>query len=102
MEHKIIPSTWKSKEALLKLIKEYEADGWGVSALGEIFGGDILVLTKDDHRYEHEMVPVMFKTKEQLMGVVADVIGGGGQVCAIGECFGSNIMIIKKEVKQDA
>lgn len=98
MEHKIIPSTWKSKESLFEIIKEYEKEQWSVAANGEIFGGDVLILVKDGNAYEHEMIPIMFKTMEKLNEAIAEKIGEGWQVASIGECFGSAIMIVKKQI----
>ena len=96
MEHKIIPATWKSKETLLEKIKSHEKEQWSVAALGEIFGGDLLILVKNGKYYEHEMIPVMVKTRKKVEGIIAEKEAEGWQVCAIGECFDNAIMIVKK------
>lgn len=100
MEHKIIPSTWKTKDALLKIIKEHEADGWSVAALGASFGGDILVMIRGTHRYEHEVIPVMLKTRDQVREIIEEHDAESWQVCAIGEHFGGVLMILKKLISE--
>ncbi len=98
MEHKIIPSTWKTKDGMIRQIKEYEAEGWSVSGLGEVFGSIILVMIKGAHRYEHDVVPVMLKTRDVVKEIIEEREQDGWQVCAIGEHFGGVIMILKRLV----
>jgi len=101
MEHKIIPATWKSREALLNQIRDHEADGWSVAALGEVFGSSLLVLTKGAHRYEHDVVPVMLKTRDRVEEIIQEKAVEGWQVAAIGEHFGGVLMILKKLIRED-
>ena len=98
MEHKIILATWKTKEKLAEIIHSYEEEGWSVAALGEVFGGDLLVLVKDGNRYKHEIMPVFLKTKEKLKDILSEKETSDWQVCSIGECFGNVLMIFKKRV----
>ncbi len=100
MEHKIIPATFKTKEGLLQVIQEHEADGWSVSALGASFGGDILVLTRGAHKYEHDLIPVMLKTRGQVQEIIDEHAADNWQVCAIGDHFGGVLMILKRLVKE--
>lgn len=96
MKHKIIPATWKTKEALLDVIRSHERDKWSVAALGTIFGSDVLVLVNDGSSYAHEMISIFWKTKNKLKEILVEKEISGWRVCAIGECFGSSIMILKK------
>ena len=98
MEHKIIPATFKTREALLKVIEEHEGEGWSVAAMGVVFGGDILVLLKGAHKYEHEVVPVMLKTRDKVEEIIVEKEVEGWQVAAIGEHFGGVLMVLKKVV----
>ncbi|KPL07186.1 hypothetical protein AMJ86_05415 [bacterium SM23_57] len=96
MEHKFIQAMWKSKSGLTELVKSYDHEGWSVVALGEVFGGDLLVMTRDDHVYEHEIISVLWKDRKKVEALVAEKAAEGWQVCAIGECFGSSIMVLKR------
>jgi allophanate hydrolase subunit 1 len=101
MEHKIIPATWKTKEALLEQIRNHEADGWSVAALGDVFGSSLLVLTRGAHKYEHDVIPVMLKTREKVEEIIQEKAAENWQVAAIGEHFGGVLMILKRLVKED-
>jgi hypothetical protein len=98
MQHKIIPATFKTKDALVKVIQDHEAEGWSVAAMGVIFGGDILVLQKGAHKYEHEVVPVMLKTRDRVEEIIVEKEAEGWQVAAIGEHFGGVLMVMKRVV----
>lgn len=97
MEHKFIQAMWKSKSGLTELVKSHENEGWSVVALGEVFGGDLLVMTKEDQSHEHEIISVLWKDRKKVEELVAEKAAEGWQVCAIGECFGSSIMILKRQ-----
>lgn len=101
MEHKIIPATWKTREALLEQIRVHDAEGWSVAALGDVFGSSILVLSKGTHKYEHDVVPVMLKTRDRVEEIIQEKAAVGWQVCAIGEHFGGVLMILKKLIKEN-
>jgi len=98
MEHKIIAATWKSPDSLFEIIQSHESEQWSVAALGEVFGGDVLVLVKDGSSYEHELVKVLFKTREKIKSLIAEKEADRWQVCALGECFGSSILILKRQL----
>ena len=97
MEHKIIPAMWKSKKGLIKIVKAEEENGWSVSALGEVFGGPILVLVRDGQTYEHDFVQVLLKTREKVDELITQKGTEGWQVCAIGECLSPDLMILKRK-----
>ncbi|TKJ40056.1 hypothetical protein CEE37_09980 [candidate division LCP-89 bacterium B3_LCP] len=101
MEHKTISATWKTREALVKQIKEEEKEGWSVAAMGEIFGSDILVMSRGSHRYEHDVVPVMLKTRSKVDEIIQEKSTEGWQICAIGEHFGGVLMVLKRVVGED-
>ncbi|MBU0641448.1 MAG: hypothetical protein KKB50_21515 [Planctomycetes bacterium] len=96
MEHKLIPTTWRTKEGLAEVIRTHEQDGWSVAALGSAFGGERLVLLKDGQAYEHEVLSALWKTPEGMAKIIAEKEHSGWQTCAIGECFGSNLLILKR------
>ncbi len=98
MEHKLIPATWKSREGLEKVIRDGEADGWSVAALGEVMGGTLLVVIRDGKLYEHQIMSVMTKTGNKVGEILAEKNPEAWQVCALGECFGGVIMIMKREL----
>ncbi len=96
MEHKFISATWKTKDGLEEIIKTHQREGWSVAALGEVFGGQVLILTKDGNYYEHDIISTMWKTSKKLEEAVSRKGIEGWQVCAVGECFGSGLLISKK------
>ncbi len=98
MRHLIVPATWKSAGALKKLIEEKERDGWSVSALGEVGGGNVLIMVDDGRVYQHDIIQVFWS----LRGKIAEIIGRkqkeGWMVATVGSCLGSSLMILKREV----
>ena len=98
MEHRLIPATWKSREGLEQIIRDGEAEGWSVTALGEVMGGTLLVAIRDGKNYEHQILSVMARTENKVGEILAEKNPDAWQVCAIGECFGSVIMIMKREL----
>ena len=98
MQHKVVTATWKSKEALDKMIHSYEKEDWSVVALGDVFGANLLVFSNDGHKYEHEVTPTLFKTQKKLEEIITNKEKDNWEVCAIGECFGNAITIFRRRL----
>lgn len=96
MEHKLIRATWKSSKGLIDIISKCEVGGWSVAALGEIFGGNVLVFLKDGNYYTHEVIQIFWKLREKVTEIIQKKEEDGWQVAAIGDCLGSSVVILKK------
>ncbi|MBN2054609.1 hypothetical protein JW905_06790 [bacterium] len=102
MLHKIIPATLKTQQALIDSIATHEKDRWHVVSMGEVFGGDVLVVVKDGRQYEHKVFPVIWKSRSELEAIIREYEKKDWVMCAIGECFGCNLMVLKREVHVQA
>jgi hypothetical protein len=97
MEHKLIPASWKSSGGLKKVIQENEKDGWGVAALGEIFGGNVLIMIRDGKSsYEHDVIQIFWKLRDSVTSLIREKQREGWQVAAIGDALGSSLLILKR------
>ena len=98
MKHKMVAGRLRTRDALTETIREHEADGWSVAALGTTFGGERMVLVDDGNRYQHDIVCASWKSPEKMAATIAKKESEGWQVCAIGECFGCNLLILKRKL----
>ena len=100
MEHKLIPASWRSSGGLKKVIQEHERDGWEVAALGEIFGGNVLVMFRDgESSYEHEVIQIFWKLRDSVSSMIREKQREGWQVAAIGDALGGSLLILKRLVR---
>lgn len=100
MEHKIIPASWKSSGGLRKVIAENEPEGWSVAALGEVFGGNVLVLIRpkdSDTVWEHDVLQLFWKLRDSVASLIRDRQQEGWQVATIGNALGSSLLIMKRK-----
>lgn len=97
MEHKLVPASWKSSGSLKKAIEESESEGWAVAALGEVFGGNVLVMIRDGKTtWEHDVLQIFWKMKDSVATLIREKQRGGWQVAAIGNALGSSVLIMKR------
>ncbi|MCD4700663.1 MAG: hypothetical protein K8S24_02285 [Candidatus Aegiribacteria sp.] len=96
----MIPASWKSAVAMKKTIENSEKKNWNVVALGEVSGGNMLILANDGHEYEHEIIQIFWSLKGKISDIIAEKQEDGWIVATLGACLGSTILVIKRRVDE--
>lgn len=97
----MIPASWKSAAAMKKTIKNKEKDNWNVVALGDISGGNMLILANNGHKYEHEVIQIFWSLKGKVSDIIAEKQDDGWKVATIGACLGSTLLIMKRRIDDE-
>ncbi len=92
----MIPASWKSAAAMKKTIENSEKEKWNVVALGEVSGGNMLILANDGHEYEHEIVQIFWSLRGKISDIIAEKQEDGWKVATLGACLGSTILVMKR------
>lgn len=94
----MIPASWKSAAAMRKTIENSEKENWNVVALGELSGGNMLILANDGHKYEHEIIQIFWSLRGKISDIISEKQEEGWVVATLGACLGSTILVIKRRV----
>lgn len=94
----MIPASWKSAAAMKKTIKNSEKEKWNVVALGEVSGGNMLILANDGHEYEHEIIQIFWSLRGRISDIIAEKQEDGWVVATLGACLGSTILVMKRRI----
>jgi len=97
----MIPASWKSAAAMKKTIENSEKKNWNVVALGDISGGNTLILVNDGHRYEHEIIQIFWSLRGKISDIIAEKQEEGWVVATLGACLGSTILVIKRRIDEN-
>jgi hypothetical protein len=100
LKHLIIPASWKSAGAMKKTIKDKEKDNWNVVALGDISGGNMLILANNGHKYEHEIIQIFWSLRGKVSDIISEKQDDGWKVATIGACLGSSLLIMKRRIDE--
>ncbi len=92
----MIPASWKSAAAMKKTIENSEKEKWNVVALGEVSGGNMLILANDGHEYEHEIIQIFWSLRSRISDIIAEKQEDGWKVATLGACLGSTILVMKR------
>ena len=92
----MIPASWKSAAAMKKTIENSEKEKWNVVALGEVSGGNMLILANDGHEYEHEIIQIFWSLRGRISDIIAEKQEDGWKVATLGACLGSTILVMKR------
>jgi len=98
LEHLLIPASWKSAAAMKNTIREREEEDWSVVALGDISGGNTLVLVKDGHSYEHEVIQIFWSLRGKVEDIIKERQEDGWTVATVGACLGSTLLVMKRKL----
>jgi hypothetical protein len=80
------------------LVRE-QKEGWTVGALGNVFGGTVLIMTREVGReYEHNVIQLFWRLRGNLWQMIQEQQQKGWEVCAIGDCLGSAVVIFRRPV----
>ncbi len=96
----MIPASWKSAAAMKKTIENSEKKCWNVVALGEVSGGNMLILANNGHQYEHEVVQVFWSLRGKISDIIAEKQEEGWKVATLGACLGSTILVFKRRTDE--
>ncbi|RKZ10475.1 hypothetical protein DRQ25_02825 [Candidatus Fermentibacteria bacterium] len=96
----MIPASWKSAAAMKKTIENSEKKSWNVVALGEVSGGNMLILANNGHQYEHEVVQVFWSLRGKISDIIAEKQEEGWKVATLGACLGSTILVFKRRTDE--
>ena len=96
----MIPASWKSAAAMKKTIKNSELENWNVVALGEVSGGNMLILANDGHQYEHEIIQIFWSLRGKISDIIAEKQEEGWKVATLGACLGSTILVFKRRTDE--
>lgn len=97
----MIPASWKSATAMKKTIKDKEKDNWNVVALGDISGGNMLILANNGYKYEHEVIQIFWSLRSKVSDIIAEKQDDGWKVATIGACLGSTLLIMKRRIDDE-
>jgi len=84
-----------------KTIENREKENWNVVALGDISGGNMLILAQDGYTYEHEIIQIFWSLKGKVSDIIAEKQEDGWQVATLGACLGSTLLIIKRRIASE-
>ena len=83
-----------------KTIKDKEKDNWNVVAIGDISGGNTLILANDGHKYEHEVIQIFWSLRGKVSDIIAEKQDDGWEVATLGACLGSTLLIMKRRIDE--
>jgi len=95
MAHRVLDATVQSRQELETLLKEIEADGCNVVALGEILEPRLIV-RKGPVPCEHLVVAVTGRDDATLGKILRQRERDGWTACALGPCAGATVLIFKR------
>ncbi len=82
-----------------KTIENREKENWNVVALGDISGGNMLILVDNGFAYEHEVIQIFWSLKGKISDIIAEKQEAGWVVATIGACLGSTILVMKRRIE---
>ena len=85
-----------------KTIESREKDNWNVVALGDISGGNMLILANDGYKYEHEIIQIFWSLRGKVSDIIAEKQDDGWEVATIGACLGSSLLIMKRRIDEES
>jgi hypothetical protein len=95
MAHKVLDASFDCRQALERCLREVEADGCNVVALGEI-DAPRLIVRRGQMRCEHQVVAVTGRDKATVEKILRQREGDGWVVCGLGPCSDATVMILKR------
>ncbi len=95
MAHKVLEAVFDSRQALERCLREVEADGCNVVALGEI-GSPRLIVRRGQMRCEHQVVAVTGREDAVVEKILHQREGDGWVVCGLGPCCDATVLILKR------
>jgi hypothetical protein len=96
MTHKVLEAAFSDRRGLESLLKDVEAAGQTVLALGDVTGPRLIV-RKDARPYEHQVVAVTGRDDATLGKILRQRERDGWVACGLGPCGGATVMILKRE-----
>jgi hypothetical protein len=95
MSHRVLDATFTDRRELESLLKEIEAEGLTVAALGDVTGPRIIV-RRDLQKYDHQVVAVTGRDDATLRKILRQRERDGWMACGLGPCGGATVMILKR------
>lgn len=97
MAHKVLEASFSDRRGLESLLKEVEAEGLTVVAMGEVTGPRVIV-RKETRRFDHQVVAVTGRDDATLRKILRQRERDGWVACGLGPCGGATVMILKREL----
>jgi hypothetical protein len=95
MSHRVLDAAFGDRRELEALLKQIEAEGLTVAALGDVTGPRIIV-RNDRQKYDHQVVAVTGRDDATLRKILRQRERDGWMACGLGPCGGATVMILKR------
>lgn len=99
MSHQVMDATFTDRRGLEALLKELEAEGLTVAAMGDVTGPRLIV-RKDPQKFDHQVVAVTGRDDATLRKILRQRERDGWTACGLGPCGGATVMILKRATPQ--
>ncbi|MDP2361029.1 MAG: hypothetical protein Q8O14_09785 [bacterium] len=101
MSHRVLNAAFTDRRELESLLKEIEAEGLTVAALGDVTGPRIIV-RREARKYDHQVVAVTGRDDATLNKILRQRERDGWVACGLGPCGGATVMILRRELSNGA